>query len=112
MALCRLLDRQGLLKGDLNVLRQLALQTTMSMETREAAEMESYRFKSQMVIAHPEMADKIFKEEQEDDFMDGVEEIEELDVKDPEAAYSENGLDKMLGSLKDFGFYVEDINGD
>lgn len=112
MALCRLLDRQGLLKGDLNVLRQLALQTTMSIETREATEMESYRFKSQMVIAHPEMAEKIFKEEQEDDFMDGVEEIEELDVKDPEAAYSENGLDKMLGSLKDFGFYVENMNGD
>ena len=112
MALCRLLDRQGLLKGDLNVLRQLALQTTMSMETREAIEMESYRFKSQMVIAHPEMADKIFKEEHEDDIMEGIEEVEELNVEDPEAAYSEGGIDKMLGSLKDFGFYVEDIDGD
>lgn len=110
MALCRLLERQGILRGDLNFLQQLALQAAISFETKDLVEIESYKIKTQIAIANPQMAKSIFEEEKSDEFED-YEEIEELDVDDPNASYSDESVDEMLNALADFGFYVEEIDG-
>lgn len=108
MALCRLLERQGMFKGDLNPLQQLALQAAVTFETKDLVEIESYKIKTQIAIANPQMAKTIFEEDKPEEFLD-YEEIEELDPDDPDASYSEESVDEMLNALKDFGFFVEDM---
>ena len=110
MALCRLLDRQGVLRGDLNALQQLALQTALVFETKDIAEIESYKLKTQFAIANPQMAKALFEEKDDEEFPD-YQEIETLDASDPSASYSEESIDEMLDYLKDFGFYVGDGDG-
>lgn len=108
MALCRLLERQGILKGDLNFVQQLALQAAISFETKDLVEIESYKIKTQIAIANPQIAKTIFEEKDSEEFYD-YEEVEKLDVDDPNASYSDETVDEMLSALKDFGFYVEDM---
>jgi chemotaxis regulatin CheY-phosphate phosphatase CheZ len=78
----------------------------MAFEINDMAEMESYKIKTQLMIAHPELAKDIFDEEEE-----RFEELEQLDPDDPNASFSQETVDDMLNSLKDFGFYVSDTDG-
>lgn len=105
MALSRLLDRQGVLKGDLNIVQQLALQRVIAFEFDDFAETEAYKIRTQLMIAHPELAKNLFEEEDELDY----EEIEELDPEDPNASYSNEAVDEMLSSLQNLGFFVGDV---
>lgn len=108
MALSRLLDRQGILKGDLNIVQQLALQRLIAFELNDMAETEAYKIKTQLMIAHPELAKDIMKEGDDDEF--DYEELEELDLDDPSASHSPETIDQMLGSLRNLGFFVGDID--
>lgn len=71
-------------------------------------EVESYKIKTQMMIANPEMAKALF-EEKSDEFQE-FEEIEEIDIADPDASYSDNAIDEMLSSLGNFGFFMEGMD--
>lgn len=104
MALLRLLDRQGLLVGDLNHLQRYAVQEIIKSEFIEERKKESLRFKMQAAIAFPESARDILNDKEEDDEFD-VQEIEEYDPENP--GFSDQSMETMLEALEQFGFYVE-----
>jgi hypothetical protein len=103
MALIRLLERQGLLQGDINHLQRYALQEIIKQELRDQQKREFMRFRFQAAIAYPEAAARIFNEA-EPEF---VPDIEEYDPNDP--GFSQEGLDSMLATLEQFGFFTEEI---
>ena len=108
-ALFRLLDRQGLLTGDLNYLQRLALQENIKEEIRHEHKKESMRFKVQTALAYPESAEKIFAEtdgSQESSIPD----IEEYDPDNP--GFSDEGISTMMEALEQFGFFAEEIDID
>lgn len=72
-------------------------------------EVESYKIKTQMAIANPEMMKTLFEEKPEE-FQD-YEEIEEIDLDDPNASYSEQAVDEMLNALGNFGFFIGSSDG-
>lgn len=102
-ALLRLLERQGLFKGDINHLQRFALQEIIKNEYRDRQKLETERIKMQAAIAHPHAAKKIFAESEDEGF--DVPEIEEFDPDSP--GFSQQSIETMLAALEEFGFYAE-----
>lgn len=104
IALLRLLEKQGLLQGDLNYLQRYALQENIKEEYRERQRRESMRFKMQAAIANPKKAKEILSQREEVD-KPSVPELEEPDPNNP--GFSDSGIETMLETLKEFGIYAE-----
>lgn len=79
------------------------MQTVIREEIKTDHAKESMRFKVQAAIAFPESAQKIFNQ-QEEEF---VPDFEEYDPDNP--GFSQAGIDEMLATLEQFGFYTEDM---
>lgn len=79
------------------------MQTVMKEEIKLDNYRESMRFKFQAAIAHPESAQKIFNQQEEE----VVPDFEEYDPEDP--GFSHESIDAMLATLEEFGFYTEEI---
>lgn len=104
IALLRLLERQGLLKGDVNHLQRYALQEIIKDEYRERQKRDSMQFKIQAAIANPKHAREILA--QKDEVQKPV--VPEIEEEDPEnPGFSDEGIDTMLRALKEFGIYAE-----
>jgi hypothetical protein len=101
-ALFRLLERQGLLQGDMNYLQRLALQEVIKREVKDENMKEKIRFRFQTALKYPDSARKIFAEN--DDEFD-VPDIEEYDPDNP--GYSQDSVDTMLATLEQFGIHAE-----
>lgn len=106
-ALFRLLERQGLFRGDLNYLQRFAMQEVMKQEAKEKRALEINRFKVHAAIAHPAQAKQFLSDigKEEDQ---SVPEIEEFDPDNP--GFSQESIETMLEALGQFGFYSEEIS--
>lgn len=102
-ALFRLLDRQGLLSGDVNYLQRTALQEIIKREVKDANMKEKMRFKFQTALKYPESAQKLFSENENE--FDAVPDIEEYNPDDP--GYSQDSINVMLAALEQFGIHAE-----
>lgn len=109
-ALLRLLERQGILRGDVNHLQRFALQEVIKREYKERRDLEVGRTRIQMAIAHPEAAKKILSEADKEDDDLNAPEIEEFDPNNP--GFSQESIETMMAALEEFGFYVEGVTED
>lgn len=78
----------------------------MACEAREAAELESNRFRQQLIVAYPsdiERINKIFDEPEDVLLSD-----DELDEAVPLTA-DEGAMDSVLAAIRQFGLSVEDL---
>jgi hypothetical protein len=96
-----------LFKGDVNHLQRFALQEIITEEFKRDQAKEANRFRVQAAIAFPESAQKILSSNKEDDWENDVKDIEEYNPEDP--GFSDEGIEKMLQVLEDYGFYSEEL---
>lgn len=73
------------------------LQAVIIKESNEAIELEVTRFKSNLVAAHPDLADSIF----------GEEELEQEETEE-EQGFSAEDITHMLNDLQQFGLALHD----
>lgn len=105
LALFRLLDRQGLLSGDVNVLKRFAVQEIVKDEFRRENEREVIRMKSQAALMYPQAAAKIFSGED-----DSSPDLPDYDPENP--GFSSENIQFMLEALSEFGFHMEEVSED
>jgi hypothetical protein len=104
LALFRLLDRQGLLTGDTNILRRFAMQEVIKDDMKRENQREIMRMKSQAALMYPKAARQIFSEEEDPVPSD----LPDYDPDNP--GFSEDNIEFMLEALTQSGFFMEEMN--
>ena len=68
--LIRLADRKEILRGDLNALQERALAWLLNEDFEISTNIEKERMKYTLLAANPEMYERLYKEEDEDEIDD------------------------------------------
>lgn len=107
LALCRLAYEQGVLKGDLNDLQQLALLTSLERQDIKEAKDERRRFVMMAVAMHPERADALLRlldEEDPDEFAKPI--PEDTDFSEYVPIQQRDELADILRDLQSYGMTI------
>lgn len=106
MTLLRLLDRQGIFKGDLNTLQRLGLLAVIGVERQEIIDMKSHDFKALLIANYPQHADEILKEDApEEEFSE--DDLALLTAED--VAYLTATTESILSDIKNRGYSIEEF---